>query len=417
MIDTQTDFPEDVLHLRKERHELRDRAGVLLDTAADRSEPGRVARCGRRRTGPTVEVWVNPEGGAHFRGLETCGSIWTCPVCASKIATRRTAEVEALTQAHMTAGGGLYMATLTLRHKSFQSARELRWQVARAWEKAQQGGAWVRLKADLGIIGTVRALEVTHGKSGWHPHLHVLIFTGAKLSERRQDDLEAALWARWSSAVRRVDGTCDEKAFHLREASTASAGAAYVAKWGAGQEIAKGAHKDAAGQSVWDLLKASEHDARAGRLFVEFATAFKGARHLTYARGLREWYGLRDPLPDEELALEGYQHSEVIDTETGEIIAQETGRVAVFDSGTWNRVIRLKLTADILSAAIKGGTEAVEFLLSQHDCHSYFDAREMPAPNYKPPPSPHKRAFDPGGGFGSMSEVMAALKTWKENHL
>ena len=212
--------------------------------------------------------------------------------------------------------------------------------MSRAWEKAQQGGAWVRLKADLGIIGTVRALEVTHGKSGWHPHLHVLIFTGGTLSEKRQDDLEAALWARWSSAVRRVGGTCDRKAFHLREASTAAAGAAYVAKWGAGQEIAKGAHKDAAGQSVWDLLKASEPDARAGRLFVEFATAFKGARHLTYARGLREWYGLRDAAPDEELAIEGYQHSEVIDTATGEVIAQETGRVAVLDSGTWNRVIR-----------------------------------------------------------------------------
>ncbi|MFN4231364.1 protein rep [Parvibaculum sp.] len=416
LIDTQTDFPEDVLHLRKERHTLRDRAGELLDAAAGLSEPGRVARCGKRRNSPVVEVWVNPEGGAHFRGVETCGSIWTCPVCASKIATKRTAEVEALCDAHVSAKGGLYMATLTLRHKAFQKADALRWQVSRAWEKTQQGGAWVRLKADLGIIGTVRALEVTHGASGWHPHLHVLLFTGELLSDARRDALEKALFARWESAVKRVGGTCDRKAFHLREASSAGAGAAYVAKWGAGQEIAKGAHKDAAGRSVWDLLKASEHDARAGRLFVEFATAFKGARHLTYARGLREWYGLRDPASDEELALEGYDHGEVIDKETGEVIATDTGRVAVLDSGTWSRVVKLKLTADILAAAIKGGADAVEHLLSQHDCHSYFDAREMPAPNFRPPPTPHRRAFDPGGDFNSMSEVMKAAKQWKEQN-
>lgn len=396
---------------RRERYELRTRAGALLDRAqglGENDDPGRVSRCGVRRNSATVEVWVNPEGGAHFRGVETCGSIWQCAVCASKIAHRRTIEVKELCDAHMGSQGGLYMATLTLRHMAFQDARGLRSQVTKAWEKTQQGGAWVRLKADLQVIGTVRALEITHGSNGWHPHLHVLFFTGSKLSESALANFADRLWDRWVSAVERVGGTCSRGAFHMREASSGTAGAEYVAKWGAGQEIAKGAHKDAAGRSVWDLVKASEHDDEAGALFVQYAGAFKGARHLTYSRGIREWYGLRDAKEDEELAVEGYQHSEVIDSSTGEVIAEETGRVAVFDTGTWNRLVKLRLLPDVLSAAIAGGTEAVERLLAANDCHSYYDAREMPAPNYAPPPAPHRRAFDPGAGFATYSDWLAS---------
>lgn len=406
LIDTQTDFPTS--ESRAERYELRRRAGALLDRAnglADGEEGGRVSRCGVKRNSATVEVWVNPEGGAHFRGVETCGSIWRCAVCASKIAHRRTGEVTELCNSHMEAGGGLYMATLTLRHSHFDHAAGLRSQVTRAWEKAQQGGAWVRLKADLGIIGTVRALEVTHGSNGWHPHLHVLFFSGAKLSDDALASFTERLWGRWASAVERVGGTCQRGAFHMREASTGQAGAQYVAKWGAGQEIAKGSHKDASGQSVWDLVKASEHDAKAGLRFVEYALAFKGARHLTYARGLREWYGLRDAKPDEELALEGYDDGEVIDKETGEIITRQTGRVAMFDGGTWNRIIRKGLMADVLTAAAADGSEGVESLLEANDCCSYHDVREHPAPNWKPPAQPWRRVLDPATGANSFSEL------------
>tara|TARA_R110002110_G_scaffold1531_9_gene6861 strand:- start:8547 stop:9779 length:1233 start_codon:yes stop_codon:yes gene_type:complete len=408
LIDTQADFPEG--ETRAARYAMRTRAGGLLDADAglsDGQEVGRVSRCGVKRNSASVEVWVSPEGGAHFRGVETCGSIWRCAVCASKIAHRRSLEVTELCDAHMEAGGGLYMATLTLRHRSFDGAVGLRHMVTKAWEKTQQGNAWVSLKADLGIIGTVRALEVTHGGNGWHPHLHVLFFAGKKLTDARLAALTDRLWARWESAVVRVGGSCSREAFHMREASTGKAGAQYVAKWGAGQEIAKGAHKDAAGRSVWNLVEASEHDPDAGRLFVEYAKAFKGARHLTYARGLREWYGLRDAKEDDELALEGYEDGEIIDKATGEIITRQTGRIAVFDKGTWSRIIKKKIMPDILTAAINGGTDAVERLLNANDCHSYYDAREMPAPNWKPR-TPRGRYFDPANGHATYSDWLAA---------
>ena len=33
----------------------------------------------------------------------------------------------------------------------------------------------------MGKIGHIKALEVTHGRNGWHPHYHILIFTHQEL--------------------------------------------------------------------------------------------------------------------------------------------------------------------------------------------------------------------------------------------
>jgi hypothetical protein len=30
---------------------------------------------------------------AHYKGLQTCGSVWLCPCCASKIEERRRLEI------------------------------------------------------------------------------------------------------------------------------------------------------------------------------------------------------------------------------------------------------------------------------------------------------------------------------------
>ena len=35
----------------------------------------------------------------------------------------------------------------------------------------------------VGADGSIRALEVTHGQAGWHPHVHVLLLTSAPLAD------------------------------------------------------------------------------------------------------------------------------------------------------------------------------------------------------------------------------------------
>ena len=60
----------------------------------------RVRKCGyctagAEGGGPGLRLTANPKGGniAGFSGLATCGSVWACPVCSAKIATRRAEEL------------------------------------------------------------------------------------------------------------------------------------------------------------------------------------------------------------------------------------------------------------------------------------------------------------------------------------
>ena len=66
----------------------------LRDTAASIMTDQRVFKCGKVPTSSNVEVlgYVNTDK-THYSGLQSCGSVWACPVCASKISERRRLEV------------------------------------------------------------------------------------------------------------------------------------------------------------------------------------------------------------------------------------------------------------------------------------------------------------------------------------
>ena len=308
------------------------------------------------------------------------------------------------------------MATFTLRHHKFNKCRSLRDTVATAWQKMQAGEPWKRIKGKYGIAHTVRALEVTHGANGWHPHIHVLLLTKDELDPAETEEMRLDLYERWAKKIEALGGSVAVGAFDLRKASTGAEAAAYVAKWGAGHEIAKGAQKDAAGRSVWNLLKASEYDEEAARLFREFAKAFFRARHLTYSKCSREAYDLRYPATDEELALEGESTKEVIDKITGEVTYEQVGRIALLDFGTWRRVCLKGLTGALLDAAREGGEDGVTRFLVAHDCHSYYDAAEHPAPNYPPKPQRDmRRSFDPGGHLETAADLSRVAAMERKN--
>lgn len=61
-----------------------------------------------------IEVWKSKEHQTtHYTGLQTCGSVWACPVCASKIAERRRLEIQQAMAAHQEQGGAVNLLTLT----------------------------------------------------------------------------------------------------------------------------------------------------------------------------------------------------------------------------------------------------------------------------------------------------------------
>jgi hypothetical protein len=75
----------------------------------------RTNNCLRLRQGSKqIQVWQSTEHKTtSYSGLQTCGSVWACPVCSAKIAERRRVEIMAAMAAHKAAGGWVNLLTLT----------------------------------------------------------------------------------------------------------------------------------------------------------------------------------------------------------------------------------------------------------------------------------------------------------------
>jgi hypothetical protein len=125
------------------------------------------------KTGPQI---AQRDGVAYWRGVQTCGSIWACPVCQAKIRNGRAIEISEFTAEWIRRGGEVYMVTLTAPHDLGMALSLLMALISNAFTAVIGGRAWVGLRDQLGIAGTIRALEVTHGEHGWHPHLHTLVY-------------------------------------------------------------------------------------------------------------------------------------------------------------------------------------------------------------------------------------------------
>ncbi|PST98536.1 hypothetical protein C9J03_26230, partial [Photobacterium gaetbulicola] len=122
-------------------------------------------------------IMKGEQGGAFFGGLVQCGSVWTCPVCGAKIAERRAGEMrEAMMEAGKR-GLNVSLLTLTVKHGSKDQIDQLLPKLAKA-QTSFWGRRFVKDTFEaFGLLGRVRALEVTHGVAGWHPHIHILLFT------------------------------------------------------------------------------------------------------------------------------------------------------------------------------------------------------------------------------------------------
>src|SRR5579883_240529 len=111
----------------KER-QARLRRFTLQDQAARLLPAERKAACMRRVSdiASSVEGRYNPHShSAHYRGLQTCGSVWHCPVCAVKISEQRREELARLVKKHVDAGGSVWMTTYTVQHKHYTDLADL----------------------------------------------------------------------------------------------------------------------------------------------------------------------------------------------------------------------------------------------------------------------------------------------------
>lgn len=306
------DLDQSVRDSRRNAYRLQALAGGLASSQ-------RVASCHRLPTGPAgVDVRLAPDGRAYLGGIQTCGSVWMCPVCAKKITEARRSDLQQLSEFTRAGGGQLLMMTLTARHTRDDGLRPLLAGIKSAYRLMVSGKrALSTLLAPYEYLGAVRALEVTVGDNGWHPHMHVLLAVGTALTDEQVKALQAVLFERWQKALltRGLAEVTEGVGLQLQAGRVSGLDidpiTRYLCKWGVSEELSKLHTKSGkSGRTPWQLLDAyGAGDLHAGQLWQDYRKVFKGSRQLVWSHGLRALVGLGPDVSDEDLAAaEPEQH-------------------------------------------------------------------------------------------------------------
>ena len=327
------DISRDSRTARAERFALKSAANRLLP------KDHRTTKCMRWRL-PNLEIQVlkgQTTDRAFYHGLQVCAMPWTCPVCASKISERRRHEVAHGMKQAEALGLQVFLLTLTVPHGLGDDVADMVGKMHKAWSRLWIGKAGVALRNALGLFGHIRALEVTYGENGFHPHFHALLFFhpqqttgagwGALAGRWQQVAVRSGLPAPSLDRGCRIDG--GEQA------------ANYVTKgvWGLESEVTKGHTKTGkkGSRTPLDLLKGFlMGDTKAGSLWRVYASAFEGKRQLYWSNGLKKLLSVAE-LSDDEIANKP-------DDEPARLLAQ-------ISDVQWKAIYRRKLESTILDLA------------------------------------------------------------------
>jgi len=195
-----------------------------------------------------VILYADEASGGHrvgFGGVRTCDSPWACPVCAPALAERRGEALARTLEQFHEMGFRIVHAVLTVRHTKGEPLSAVFGALASAWRYMGKSRAF---RPHWSGLGYARAVEVTFGKNGWHPHIHAALVLPP---ERDPYALRDALWEAWSEAVVEVGwAPSDRQAYFydiIERSDDIAEVARYVAKtasnWGIGAEVAGGSRK------------------------------------------------------------------------------------------------------------------------------------------------------------------------------
>jgi hypothetical protein len=332
-------------------------------------KPPRQCHCLRslRKESHTVDLKKNPDAEkAHYSSLQTCGSVWTCPICASKISEVRKNEVEELLK--KTADKTHVFITYTLPHYFGQSCRQVKDQLmgSRRRMKAHRilktdptFTPYKKIMDHYHLDGSVTTIEVTWGRNGWHVHSHELLILDDPIPENERARFHEIIFQNWrkaclNSGVEIKDAAAFRRRSVITEFPTGDITerySSYLAKiekhtenesWGIAAELTKSHLKKAdrehakRGTVAENLTPMGMLDAMAqdkslykilSPVWYEYSQAMKGSRFVFFSKGLKSKYGIQD-MTDQDVI------------ENSDILASIYG---FFEVGEWKAIKTAKL--------------------------------------------------------------------------
>lgn len=349
--------------VRAERYALKSVVNLLLPTS-------RTSKCMRwTLPGGYSKIYRSTEHQrAFYAGLQVCASVWACPVCAAKISERRRLDLISAIATSKAMGMQAYLLTLTVPHGLGDDVGKVVDGIHLAWKKTTNGRAAQNIRKDIGLRGFIRALEVTYGKNGFHPHLHVLLFVDSGLSPESVQKAFIPLWQKACIAA----GLPRPSDLHGCKVSDGSYAASYASKWGIESEMTRTHTKKAKPDSKtpWDFLRdvlaKNESAKKSASLFRLYVETFKGRKQLYWSNGLRKLLALSDMQTDAEIVekIEDY----------AQLIAQLTVE-------QWGAIIRTESESLILDIAEKF-PEQLAHVLAELESKYLFRSEQKPVSKF-----------------------------------
>ena len=330
-------------------------AGDFADferTDGEQTSFRRVLGCGSLLGSVTPAFLTSETHKIVHGGLAQCGSVWVCPECAAKIQARRADENLQAIKWASEQGYHVSFITLTATHNASERLVDLIDRFTAAYRRYGRSSTMSRVRKSVGFVGSIKAVETTHGVNGWHWHAHVIYITESPLGGYA-DDLQGA----WLRALE------SEQVFDSNDERAASAALAHAFRFDAIEKADDG--KQAKGVAEYLAKMASSWEALAGvdeadkleglaaetarlntklgrarnrtpfqilrdaiminpddetqdaaysadlRLFVEYALATKGRQQIVWSHGLKAMVGIAS-LSDEELAEEQEESGTIV---------------------------------------------------------------------------------------------------------
>jgi len=300
------------------------------------------------KDGKKAEVEIVQQGDRlRFTNVEPCGSVWLCPVCNARISYERRQE---LAYAVENSGAHVALLTITLSHSKKDRLKDVMNALRKAVNSTKSGRWYKAWLDEHGIIAQASSLEITYGRYGWHPHIHILLFMEKKPDHKLIRDQFSDRFTRFVAK-----NGAYASAFHAVNVKYAKKDiSGYIAKWNATDELTQVQKKQGRGESltIWEIAKlAMNGDRDCERLWLEYAKATYRKKALTWSRGAKELFGLKD-LDDEEVAKMLYPDQEECDPV----------HIVSFTMSEWHLILDYGLIGEVHHRARVGGAQAVNDL-------------------------------------------------------
>lgn len=401
----------------QERFLKRTEEAKIRGTIRKISQLQRVRKCGhtiRRKEGIglVADMTLPSEKRiSGFRGLYSCASVWACKRCSAVIGIQRVKEVRKAVDEWVTNGavipqgryvpddrwieeddqwfdpetgeirdkqprkkifedvehasGEIAFLTLTIRHKSTDDLDTMWRAISKAWERTTRSNNILK----RGMPGYIRAAELTHGKNGFHLHLHVILLVPSGWSSSVETDAKDnrpphvkhgdSIFKTWKESVGRLGYESYKSAFDLSMITSekdikdaVEKISRYTTKasktWDVALELAGAFAKTASGdnlspQQILAVIHADmsgfEHsftDAQISRYRAVYATyeeASHGKRQMTWSAGLKKAMKI-DEIDDQKIA-DNTDDDGTEDEKSIEELNKNTEEIAGFVSDSW----------------------------------------------------------------------------------